>query len=131
MNRNKQSNGVQGMYGSMASFFIASGKQQIISETDIISVECHHTKVYSKLDPIILQLFNGHQPGQLKKISFIYKGSVDADITILCPCLNENLTRMIMKNAGDYILLMYNGSQWVVLETLNFIEPCMSSPIIC
>lgn len=60
-------------------------------------------------------LADGWQVGQMKKIQLI----VDAGDLVLTPANFANGTTITFADVGDYALLVWNGSNWVAIETGN------------
>jgi len=61
-------------------------------------------------------LANGTAIGQLKKIYLLVDGGGDAVIT---PTSLSGGTTITMNDAGDYVVLMWTGSTWNVIENLG------------
>ena len=120
---------LQGSRRTLAPFYITSGHQESISTGKSISLECFHTKVYTDKEPIQLDLPRGFQCGLLKKITFVYKGDDVANVTVKCLGLKGGDT-IDFTNVGDYILLLYTGGYWIILESLNSADPSSQSPTI-
>jgi len=121
---------VDGLYNTLAPFFIMSGNQESISKGDHISVECYHTKVYTVTTPVKFILNDGYQAGQLKKITLVHKGNTDANVTIDCISLPRELSKIEMVNVGDTVTLMFTGGIWIILETINIMNVSLRSPIV-
>lgn len=60
-------------------------------------------------------LANGTQVGQLKKIQLI----VDAGDLVLTPANLSGGTTITFADVGDYALLVWNGTDWVLVESGN------------
>ena len=95
------------------------GLQESLTGNQAISSSCYHTRVYSTDEPCQMTLGRGLQKGQMKKISFVHKGSDEANVNINCPNL-KNATRIVMSKKGDQIELVWLGGVWAVLCTLNY-----------
>lgn len=61
-------------------------------------------------------LANGTIIGQLKKIYLFVDGGGDATIT---PVSLSGGTSIIMDDAADYVVLLWNGTAWVAIEVLG------------
>ena len=106
------------------------GNQESLTGNGTISTACFHSKVYTNTPHgSIMKLGNGQTIGQLKKITFVSKAS-DVNILINCASLPNTMTQILMLNVGDHILLMWSGTAWIVLETLNSVNPAVSTPIV-
>lgn len=121
---------IEGLYNTLAPFYVMSGNQESVSDGDFISLDCYHSKVYSNDNTVNLKLKNGYQNGQLKKITLVHKGDADANVEIECLSLPRGLSKITFENIGDMIVLMFNGGSWIVLETINYSDPSLSSPIV-
>ncbi|RKO94850.1 hypothetical protein BDK51DRAFT_34356 [Blyttiomyces helicus] len=87
-------------------------------------------KMYTTDVPINLQLNNGLQDGQLKKLTFVLKGTEESYITVECPGLPDSLTQILFTNIADYAILMWSGGSWIILETLNSRDTRLQSPLV-
>ena len=115
---------ITGRYNTLGVFVPMSGMQQRVSgDGQNIDVNTYHTKVYTTQDPISLTMSNGLQDGQLKKITFVFKGSENATATVECPALMDDFSQIVFTDVGDQVLLVWTGGNWAVLETLNITDP--------
>ena len=121
---------VSGRYNSLGTFVMMSGGQESVTGDGIISVTCYNTKIYTVDANIILQLNNGLQDGQLKKITYIFSGDTTRNVVINCPALMSIDSQFILTNVGDQLLLMWNGGSWIILETLNIVDPTLLTPFV-
>jgi hypothetical protein len=121
---------VAGMYDTLAPFYNMSGNQESISSGDYISLQCFHSKIYSTTSIVELNIGTGFQSGQMKKLTFVHKGSEEGNVLINCTSLPGILSKIEMINVGDSITLLYTGGSWVVLETLNYNDVTLESPIV-
>lgn len=121
---------IEGMYNTLAPFYVMSGNQESISEGEFISLECFHTKIYTTDNPIELKMPNGHQSGLLKKITFVHKGNENANAIVYCVSLPGESSKIEFTNVGDSVTLMYTGGIWIILETINYPNPSLYSPIV-
>ena len=120
---------VAGRYGTLGTFVpaIENNQESVTGDSSRIAVDCYHSKLYTVDKPVTLQLGNGIQDGQLKRLTFIYmKG--DATVTVECPALASTNSEIIFSAVGDQALLLWTGGSWCVLETLNITDPSLQSP---
>lgn len=121
---------ITGRYNTLGVFASMSGVQQrVTGDGESIDVTCYHTKVYTTQDPITLKLSNGLQDGQLKKITFVFKGGENSNVSIECPALMDDYSQIVMSDVGDTITLIWTGGNWAVMETLNITDPSIQ-PLI-
>ena len=122
---------VAGRYNSLAPFYIMSGKQQVLTgENNNIDMNVYHTKLYTTMTPITINMGNGNQDGQLKKITLAFKGNEDSNATVACPALAETDSHIVFSQIGDFALLMWTGGSWNVLETGNVLDPSSNTPVV-
>lgn len=120
---------INGTNGTIGVFQFATGNQESIGEDGAnINTVCYHTKVYSIDKPINLNLGAGVQDGQLKRITMVHKGTEGADVTVTCPTLFGNTTKVLFSNVGDQLELVWSGYSWSVLSTMNFMDPSSQTP---
>lgn len=117
---------------TIAPFHPTSGVQQSVTGNNAtINVQCYHTKVYTTDGPLTMSMPMGTQAGQLKKITFVHKGTHQATVTVLCSTLQGDSTEIQFTEAGDQIELMWTGNHaWAVLSTLNLLNPASNSPMV-
>lgn len=121
---------ITGRYSTLGTFIPAppESNQESITGAQRVDVNLYHTKLYTRNKPVTVQLGNGIQDGQLKKLTFVFKGSESGNITVECPALASTNTEIIFSNVGDQCTLMWTGGYWSVLETLNVTNPSLQSP---
>jgi|SRR6478609_4263092 len=120
---------ISGRYNTLGPFIPMSEKnQESVTGNGRIAVDCFHSKLYTRNKPITLQLGNGIQDGQLKKLTFVYKGSENATVTVECPALSSTNSQLVFSEVGDQAQLLWTGGNWSVLETLNITNPTLQSP---
>ena len=120
---------VTGKYNTLGAFIpMAENNQESITGNGNINVNCFHSKLYSRNQPVSITLDNGIQDGQLKKLTFIYKGAELAVVTIECPALSSTNSQIVFSEVGDTAQLMWTGGNWSVLETINVTNPSLQSP---
>ena len=127
---NRRIHRIEGLYNTLVPFHVMSGNQESISQGEYISLECFHTKLYSTDSQVEFNLSNGVQAGQLKKLTFVHKGSENANIVVFCMSLPGDSSKIEFTNVGDSATLMYTGGIWIILETLNYSNPSLFSPIV-
>jgi len=121
---------VTGRYNTLGLFVPMSGVQQRVTGNDeSINVNTYHSKMYTTQDPITLTLGNGIQDGQMKKLTFVFKGTENAKVVVECPSLMDTYSEIVFTEVGDFALLLWTGGNWVVLETGNSTDPTLQ-PII-
>lgn len=118
------------MYDTLAPFYNMSGNQESISSGDYISLKCFHSKIYSTTSLVELNIDSGFQAGQMKKLTFVHKGSEEGNVVITCTSLPGILSKIEMINVGDSATLLFTGGSWLVLETLNYNNVTLQSPIV-
>ena len=122
---------VQGRNNMLGAFYTSTGQQESITgDQSYLSVELYHSKIYTIDSSITLKLSNGIQDGQLKCVTFVHQGVLDANITLDVPGLLGTDTQVDFINLGDTLLLMWDGKAWTVLYTLNTIDPSYQTPIV-
>lgn len=118
-----------GRYNTLGPFLpMSENNQESITGDARVSVNCYHSKLFSRNEPVTLNLGNGIQDGQMKKLSFTYKGAEDATVTVECPALPSTNSQIIFSEVGDQALLFWTGGTWLILETLNCTNPTLQSP---
>lgn len=127
---NRRITRLEGLYNTLAPFYVMSGNQESISKGEYISLECFHTKIYTTDSQVEFHMQNGNQSGQLKKITFVHKGNEHANAILFCLSLPGDSSKIEFTNVGDSATLMYTGGIWIVLETLNYPNPSLFSPVV-
>jgi hypothetical protein len=103
----------------------SSGLQEVISDYPFISLECFHTKIFTIDKTFETNLNNGKYLDQLKKIHFVH-GHFPVVVYGEFP---KPYNKLEFKNIGDSVLLSWNGTFWIPLETINILLPSSNSPI--
>jgi hypothetical protein len=62
-------------------------------------------------------------------MTFVFKGTENANITVECPSLLDMYSEIVFNEVADFALLMWNGGNWIVLETGNSSDPTLQ-PLI-
>lgn len=101
--------------GSMfAGFFPTAAQNDIVAGTGgAISVTNYLTTINTDAGGDAFTLADGTQVGQLKKILLVVDGGGDAVIT---PANLAAGTTITMNDANDYVILIWNGTDWAALE---------------
>jgi hypothetical protein len=107
-----------------------SGNQESISGGGRVSLDCYHSKLYTTDSAVVLHLDNGLQDGQLKKFTFVFKGTSEGNVTVQCPSLMGINSEIVFSNVGDNCVLLWTGGTWCVLETGNTVDPTQQSPVV-
>lgn len=93
---------------SMFAGFYPTAAQNTRADAGAVSVASYFT-VVTTTGAAAITLAAGTQIGQMKKITMTVDGG-DATLTL------TGYTSIVFDNVGDYIILMWNGSAWFVLE---------------
>lgn len=94
-----------------ASFYPTGAQNNIAAAAGgAISVTNYLTTINTDAGGDAFTLAVGTQVGQMKKILLVADGGGDATITL------TGYTSIVMGDAADYVILMWNGTAWKVLE---------------
>ena len=94
-----------------ASFYPTAAQSNITAGTGgAISIANYLTTINTDAGGDAFTLANGTQTGQMKKILLVVDGGGDATITL------TGYTSIVMNDATDYVILIWNGTAWKVLE---------------
>ena len=122
---------VPGSAGTLASFYPTNGMQEsLCDDGSYISVSCYHTKLYTTTESITVHLEKGLQVGQLKKITFCYKGDNKTATINLTSNWLGTVSHVMFYNEGDQLSLIWTGGVWSVLESLNIVNLQSQTPVI-
>ena len=100
-----------------ATFVPAADQQFIPAGTGgAINLTSYFTLISTDAGGDSFTLANGTIIGQLKKIYLFVDGGGDATIT---PVSLDGGTSIIMDDAADYVVLLWNGTAWVVIENIG------------
>ena len=94
--------------------FIPAVAQQALSGAGAINVTTFYT-AWTTTGAEAGTLANGTQIGQLKKIQLI----VDGGDGTLTPASFSNGTTITFADAGDYAVLIWDGTNWIAIELGN------------
>lgn len=100
---------------SMYAGFYPTALAQALSGAGAINVTAYLTKFTSTGGAQALTLANGTQIGQLKKIEHV----VDGGSGVLTPTSLSGGTTITFTTAGEYAILIWNGTAWVAIELNN------------
>jgi len=120
---------VAGVNNTLASFYPQSGNQERISSGNV-SLNCYHTKLVTVDGPAEVHMGPATQHGQMKKLYLAFKGTDDADMTVVIPSLLGTFDEIVFKEEGDFALLQWSGGAWIVLETGNSGGNPSGAPIV-
>jgi hypothetical protein len=99
----------------IASFYPQVAQNDIAAATGgAIVVTNYLTTINTDAGGDAFSLANGTKAGQMKKILLVADGGGDATITPATALAGG--TTITMGDAGDYIILQWSGSAWVVIE---------------
>lgn len=121
---------VAGRYNTLVPFVVVSGNQESIGGSGNIALDCYHTKLFCTNSSASFRLNDGLQDGQVKKLQFVHKGRESLSATVGCKSILGGSTTIVFNNIGDYVLLIWTGTDWCVLETGNSTDPTLGSPQI-
>lgn len=94
-----------------AAFYPTGAQNNITAGTGgAISLTSYFTTINTDAGGDAFTLANGSQIGQMKKITLLADGGGDATITL------TGYTSIVMNDAGDFVILIWNGTAWKVLE---------------
>lgn len=99
--------------GTMFAAFYPTAAQNNIAAggtSSAISITNYLTTINTDAGGDGFTLANGTQSGQMKKILLVVDGGGDATITL------TGYTSIVMNDAADFVILMWNGTAWKVLE---------------
>jgi hypothetical protein len=107
---------VKGLCNTIAGFYPTSSLQNSVTGNGTISLDTYHTKLYATSDSVVV-LPDHFQAGALKKITYV-KGSSTVIVTSAGNKFVQN-TSLVFRNTMDQAELMWSGSAWLVLSTVN------------
>ena len=102
--------------GAMLIPCVPDAAQQALSGAGACNVTSYYTAV-TTTDADALTLAAGTELGQLKKIQLIVDGG-DGTLTIADP-VSSSLDVITFADAGDYVVCIWNGTAWRVIELGN------------
>ena len=96
---------------AFTGFFFTAAQNNITAGTGgAISVANYLTTINTDAGGDVFTIAAGSQIGQLKKVLPVADGGGDATITL------TGYTSIVMNDATDYVILMWNGLAWFVVE---------------
>ena len=108
---------VQRMDGNGTSGGVLDAAQQtLVAGGGAVNVTTFYTAGASDAGGDAWTLADGTFPGQLKKIKLITDGGGDA---VLTPTNFSNGATITFADAGDYAVLLWNGTEWTAVEVGN------------
>lgn len=113
--------GARGIESSVSNaivpFVLATASEDIAAGTGgAINVTSFYTSISTDAGGDAFTLADGAVIGQLKKIKLIVDGGGDGTLT---PTNLSGGTTITFADAGDYALLLWNGTDWVAIELGN------------
>lgn len=113
----KTNKGIQGKTSTFLVPFIPTAAQQsLVAGGGAVNVTSFYTAGASDAGGDAWTLADGTHVGQLKKVQLITDGGGDATLT---PTNLSGGTTITFADAGDYALLIWNGTDWVAIELGN------------
>lgn len=88
--------------------------QQSLTGGGAVNISSYYT-AWTTTSADAATLANGNVKGQLKKITLVANGG-DGTLT---PTSLSGGTTITFNDAGDYVILLWNGSAWVVIENVG------------
>jgi hypothetical protein len=101
--------------GSTIVGLMPAAAQQALSGAGAVNITTYYTAV-TNTGSDALTLADGAQIGQLKKIKMIVDPGTDS---ILTPSNFAGGSTITFADVGDYVVLMWNGTNWVAIELGN------------
>lgn len=102
--------GIEGNGTNIAGFY-PTAAPQALSGAGAVNVTSYYT-AWTTTSTDAATLTDGNQVGQLKKITLV----VDGGDGTLTPTSFGTSSTITFDTAGNYVLLMWDGSDWIVLE---------------
>jgi hypothetical protein len=104
--------GVSSIVSGVVATFIPNTVQQALTGAGAVNLTTFYTAVTNN-GANALTLADGTVVGQLKKVKMIVDPGTDSTLTF-----NTNAT-IVFADVGDYVVLMWNGSDWIPVELGN------------
>lgn len=111
--------------GEVAVSAPLSAAQQALSGAGAVNVTSTMT-VLTTTGVNALTLANGTRVGQIKEIMM----TVDGGDGTLTPTSLSGATTITFSNVGDYVMLLWNGTAWVVVKRFNMATGAITTPVV-
>jgi hypothetical protein len=98
--------------GSIPATFIPQGAIQALSGSGAVNITSYLTQWTTLLLGEAATLANGSVVGQLKKVQMV----VDGGDGVLTPANLAAATTITFNDVNDFVILSWNGTDWVVIE---------------
>lgn len=102
--------------GLVPVVFAAAGESIAAGTGGALSITKYYSKISTDAGGDAFTLANGTLIGQLKKVHLIVDGGGDG---VLTPASLSGGTTITFADAGDFALLIWNGTAWVAIELGN------------
>lgn len=104
--------------GTLAVGFIPTLQFATLSGPGAIGITTYQTQFTSTGTGDALTLADASRIGHLKKISYVAEGA-GGDTGVLTPTNLAGGTTLTFNAVGDYAVLMWNGTEWLVIDTVG------------
>lgn len=106
--------------GTLAVGFIPTGvtSPQALTGPGAANTTTYQTQYTSTGAGDVVTLADATRIGHLKKISYVAEGGA-GDTCVVTPTNLEGFTTATLAGIGDYVLLMWNGANWLVIEAVG------------
>lgn len=106
--------------GTLAVGFIPTAvtSPQALSGPGAANITTYQTQYTSTGAGDVVTLADATRIGHLKKISYVAEGA-GGDTCVVTPANLEAFTTATLSAIGDYVLLMWNGANWLVIEAVG------------
>ena len=102
--------------GFLVPFVPAVAQQSLAAGGGAVNITSYYTAGASDAGGDAWTLADGSHVGQLKKVQLITDGGGDA---VLTPSNLSGGTTITFADAGDFAVLIWNGTDWVAIELGN------------
>lgn len=106
--------------GTLAVGFIPTAvtSPQALSGPGAANITTYQTQYTSTGAGDVVTLADATRIGHLKKISYVAEGGA-GDTCVVTPANLEAFTTATLAAVGDYVLFMWNGAAWLVIENVG------------
>lgn len=106
--------------GTLAVGFIPTTvtSPQALTAPGAANITTYQTQYTSTGAGDVVTLADATRIGHLKKISYVAEGA-GGDTCVVTPTNLEGFTTATLAAIGDYVLLMWNGANWLVIESVG------------